>query len=62
MVGYADLLLDLSTDINGPANGYSSVRKLSRLPARTPGNLGSIPGGGKDLFLLYSVQTGSGAH
>jgi hypothetical protein len=31
MVGYADVLLNLSTDINGPTNGDNSVRKVSRL-------------------------------
>jgi hypothetical protein len=43
-------------------SGYASVYILTVTRSGQPENLGSIPGGSKDFVVLYSVQTGLGAH
>jgi hypothetical protein len=43
-------------------NWESSVTIVTQLQAERPKNLISIPERRKNLYLLYSVQTGSGAH
>jgi hypothetical protein len=40
----------------------SSVTMVTALPAKRLRNRGSVPGMDRDFFLLYTIQSGPGAH